>query len=310
MNPKPGIYPGVSFEEYKSWDAINNSLLEIILELTPAHARDYLDNPPDLTDAFRVGQAQHTLILEPGEFEKRYAVRPECDRRTKEGKAIYADFLDNLNGKTEITEQELSIIRAMDGKLKSKEFIINYVERGQPEVCIVWQDERTGLLCKARLDYYQKQLDCIIDLKTTIKPASLINVEKIIARFGYYQKAAFYCDGLFALTDNMPSFVFVFLEKNSPYECRALQLGDNSIIAGRKAYRKALKIYSTCLKSNRWPGWPDEVDIVEMPQWALNNLGVGQYNIISEDEENGKSLGQQIDWKSLEADARIAEGRE
>jgi hypothetical protein len=26
--PKPGVYPGISFEEYASWDALNHSTLK------------------------------------------------------------------------------------------------------------------------------------------------------------------------------------------------------------------------------------------------------------------------------------------
>ena len=308
MNPpKEGIYPDLPFTEYQSWEAVNNSLLDIIIQYTPAHAKAYLDGPREETDAFRIGHALHTRVLEPDKFKERYAIRPECDRRTKDGKAVYEDFIKTLDGKTEITVSEIADIEAMNKVLKSKGFIRNWVEKGQAEVCIVWQDVQTGLICKARLDYYQKTINAIVDLKTTIKTAGYDDVAAYIYRYSYYQKAAWYCDGLKALIGEMPDFVFMFLEKKPPYECRAWQASDDIIVAGRKAYRKALQIYAECVKTGVWPGWPDRVDIVTMPQWALNKAGVGQYNLISEDQENGtdrKFTGTEVDWNELESEAK------
>jgi hypothetical protein len=313
MKLKPGIYPGIPFDEYCAWKAVNNTLLEIIAEYTPAHAKAYLDTPPKETDALRIGHALHTKVLEPDKFKERYAIRPTCDRRTKEGKAVYEDFLKTLNGKAELTESEVAELEIMDKKLKSKGFVHNYVEKGQAEVCIVWQDARTDLLCKARLDYLQQRLNCIIDLKSTIKTAGYDHVSAAIARFGYAQQGAWYCDGLKTLTGEMPDFVFMFLEKKPPYECRAWQLADRDIIAGRKAYRRAMTIYADCVKTDTWPGWPDTVDIITMPEWALNKMGAGQYNLLSEEQENGPEkqyAGIDIDWDELGREAREEESAE
>jgi hypothetical protein len=308
MTPEPGIYPGVPFSDYMQWDAVNNSLLSVLINKSPAHAKLYKEEPPD-TDALRFGHALHTRALEPQLYPERYAIRPECDRRTKEGKAIYEDFLATLDGKTELTQAENDSIEAICASIE-KNRLHRWIERGKYEVCIVWRDARTGLLCKARLDYYHDTENVIVDLKSTID-ASYDGFAKSIFNFDYYQQAAWYCDGIKTLKGDTPSFVFLAVEKKPPYACAAYEAADEMLIAGRKTYRKALALYQECMATNHWPGYPDRVEIITMPQWALNRLGVGQYNLITEDEDNGPAKYNhgtiETDWDELEREARESE---
>ena len=43
------------------------------------------------TDAMRQGSLVDCLITEPQNFDRKYVVAPKCDRRTKAGKAEWAD---------------------------------------------------------------------------------------------------------------------------------------------------------------------------------------------------------------------------
>ena len=84
------------------------------------------------------------------------------------------------------------------------------------------------------------------------------------------------------------------------------------IIAGRKVYRRALDTYAECLKKNEWPGWPDRIDVIGLSQWRLNELGAGQYNLLTEEQTNGPEtkqyIGTETDWEELEKEARDTEG--
>ena len=315
--PKEGIYPGVPFTEYLEWDAINDSFLSELVSRSPAHAKATQEEPKD-TEAFRIGRALHTRALEPGVFEQRYAIRPDCDRRTKDGKAIYEAWVASLDGKEELSQAEAESIDAMC-KAMERLTIHRWIEQGKAEVCIVWRDARTGILCKGRLDYWQEELNAIVDLKSC-QDASARAFARDVFGYRYYQKAAWYCDGLGCLTGQDPSFVFIAVEKKRPYACAAYQLEDTAIIGGRKAYRKALDIYRECAATNYWPGYPDRVEILSLPAWALGEMGVGQYNLVREDEINGNENNEPktthkrfisgssvTDWDALERDARDAE---
>jgi len=312
LTPEPGIYPGVPSSEYQQWCAVNDSFLSILINRSPAHAKAYKEQPQEPTEALIVGNALHTRVLEPSLFPSRYAVRPVCDRRTKEGKAMYEGFAETLDDRQELTDEQVAKINRMALSLEQHSFH-RYIEQGQFEVCIVWRDRKTDLLCKARLDYWQEALSVIVDLKTC-RDASFDAFGLAVYRYQYYQKAAWYCDGLKTLTKGSPSFVFMALEKEPPYACAAYQLADDAIVGGRKAYRRALSIYQECVATNYWPGYSDRIEILTLPEWAMNRLGVGQYNLIREDEQNEQNDEPQdkqfssgtidTDWDELERDAR------
>jgi exodeoxyribonuclease VIII len=285
MKVEPGIYPGVPFDEYAKWDAVNNSLLNLIISHSPAHAKEYRDNPPPKSDAFQYGEAWHCHALEPNEFNKRYAIAPVCDKRTKDGKAIWSKFQESINGKKVIEAKDYLQMQLMTEAIK-KQIIYRFIQGGEAEVCIVWIEKRTGLLCKARLDYVHRNQAIIIDLKST-RDASKEAFSKAIYNYGYYQQGAWYSDGWQTLIGDPPAFTFLAVEKSPPYCPAAYELGAKDIIAGRLAYRKALKIYAECMATDTWPGYPDEVRMISMPDWALNQAGVSQYNLLSEDEIDG-----------------------
>ena len=84
-------------KEYHSGEGVSKSDLDL-LHTCPAKYRYRKDNPDDNeTPAMLFGSMVHKLILEPEDFEREYAVAPECDRRTKAGKAIFDEFAAKVN---------------------------------------------------------------------------------------------------------------------------------------------------------------------------------------------------------------------
>ena len=69
----PGIYTGVSFDDYCQWDAVNHSKL-VRIDKSPLHAK----TPIDLSQSksIRFGHLVHSGRLEPDSVESRYAVMP------------------------------------------------------------------------------------------------------------------------------------------------------------------------------------------------------------------------------------------
>lgn len=75
---------------------------------SPKHFIRYKMREKKQTDAMLKGSVTHCLILEPDEFNERYIVVNKPDRRTKEGKAQWADILAEVEatGK-EIVPQDM-----------------------------------------------------------------------------------------------------------------------------------------------------------------------------------------------------------
>lgn len=283
IKKEPGIYPGVTYEEYSQWDAINNTVLWKLKSKSPMHCKEYLDNPPEPTDALRIGGAMHIRILEPHLFDERYIVAPKVDRRTKVGKATWAAFQETLKGRECLTQAEFDSIDLMHKRLKEQD-AYQYVTGRDPddtELAIVWNDEATGILCKAKIDYARRDAFILCDLKST-GDCSEHGFRRSIEKYGYYQQAAFYCDGWQALTGDAPSFLFIAMEKTPPYCCCSYEPDDWTLQAGRNSYREALKLWKDCVDNDNWPGYNDgKVSLIQVSRWLLEAEGVGRDQVVA-----------------------------
>jgi hypothetical protein len=66
------------------------------------------DRVPDIeTDAMRFGKAVHTCLFEHQLFINDYVVEPNVDKRTKDGKLAFAEFVANSVGKSIISADDM-----------------------------------------------------------------------------------------------------------------------------------------------------------------------------------------------------------
>jgi len=75
--PAPGIHFDVPFDVYRSWDALNWSLLKYVGRSMEAYKYHHDNDDPEETEAKADGRLFHTAALEPAKLRKVYAVRPE-----------------------------------------------------------------------------------------------------------------------------------------------------------------------------------------------------------------------------------------
>ena len=78
-------------------DGVSKSQLDMVAK-NPALLKWVQAAPEDeeKKSALDMGTALHCLLLEPGEFDKRFIVSPKFDRRTKQGKADEEAFLRDV----------------------------------------------------------------------------------------------------------------------------------------------------------------------------------------------------------------------
>ncbi len=272
MKLEPGIYHDMPFAEYLQIDAVNNSILKILANKSPAHAKWEMDHPRESTEAMNKGSQLHTLVLEEELFQNHYAVIPKVDRRFKQGKADWANFEQENEGRELVTDVEHAALCQMRDNLLNHPAAGVYFREGKPEEVIVWIDPRTGLICKARIDYLRGAVLC--DLKST-KDANPVAFSKDIANFQYDQQAAFYHDGFAELMGGPLSFVFVAAEKTPPFAVACYEAHELLIESGRMAYRPALDMYGRCSKADIWPAYP-EPEMINVPDWKLYQLGLSE----------------------------------
>ncbi|MGG7074364.1 PD-(D/E)XK nuclease-like domain-containing protein [Campylobacter sp. 9BO] len=78
-------------KEYHSRPEISKSDLDLLAK-SPLHLKLKHELKKEQTPSLLLGYVVHKLVLEPLEFESEFAIEPDCDKRTKDGKAEQAYF--------------------------------------------------------------------------------------------------------------------------------------------------------------------------------------------------------------------------
>ena len=245
--------------EYENIKAVNKSTLWEMRK-SPLHYWHLIhDTPKEDTTAMKFGRAIHAYLLDPVEFSARYAVAPECDRRTKEGKAIWAELMES--GKEVISAADMETIQRMEVEFEPvrKKWLADV----QTELPLVWTDDATGVECKGRLDALSSEW--IIDYKTTTDASTNAFTREAI-RYGYDLQAAMYMDAARANGYNPKGFIFIAQEKNAPYLINVIRAGDAFLDRGRWIMMDLLQKYKECRDSDTWPGYGENELI--LPEWG------------------------------------------
>lgn len=269
----PGVYPDISNHDYHEGPGISNSGLSVLIDYSPLHYWDRRLNPDrprpsEPSPQLVMGSALHKYVLEPLSFDDEFILEPEgIDRRTKDGKARWAEFQLQAGGKGILSADMLERVRGMANALMNHPTARRLLESGQVEQSLYWNDPETGVLCKARPDWMADVF--LVDLKTTTD-ASLAEFQRSIHNFGYHRQAAFYLQGLSHLFgDKHANFVFLAVESQRPFAVAPYAIDDASLARGRAEIRKALALYARCLETNTWPGYHEAVTAISLPPWAF-----------------------------------------
>lgn len=298
MTPKPGIYCGVSFPDYRGWDGVNWHTLWRLREESPAHAKYEKENGTKETEALAFGSLTDFVLLEPGRFERDAVVEPEIGdglapkrptKRQREAKNPSAasvaaiefwDAWDAENaGKFIVSRADYDRVLEIERSVRAAQ-CRDYICGGRSQVCIVWCDPVTGLLCKARLDYERSAgLNHIItDLKTS-RSAHPDYWQWAIYKYGYFGQAAWYEWGWRVATGESSLCGWLVSEKEGLCQVVYYEAHEDVLLAGANAYRWALDEWAKCEKEGVWPGYNG--DIINLPRWALQKEGVGRDLIVA-----------------------------
>ena len=278
VRKEPGVYPGVSFEEYASWDAVNHSLL-VHFAKTPAHAYHASIHQED-TPSLGLGHLVHGVMLEPQRLHEDYLVAPKVDRRTKPGKAAWAKFEAEAAGRIIVTEEDMRTAKVLlHNSNQHAAFREMMGGKGANELSLVWEDPEFKELCKARLDRvteFQKQ-GYAFDLKTHGEVATRSSFERAIHKYGYHSQAAWYLRGLeilMPLPEGAPErrFAWGVLETKEPNLVRVFDADDEALENGADEVMKYLAMYTACKQAGVWPGWDEGMEIASLPPWAMKRF--------------------------------------
>lgn len=252
-------------QEYRENPAVNKSTLWYMRK-SPLHYKHAVENPGKDTPALRIGRAIHAAILTPDEFEAEYAVEPKIDRRTKEGKELYARFLMENEGKNTLSMEENETVQAIAEAVRKNREAAALLEGCVTELPLLWTDEATGIACKCRVDALRKDKTIAVDLKTC-QNADTDSFARDAIKYGYDVQAAHYLRGVKSINGNKPvEWYFIAVEKAEPYAVNVIKAGDDFLDRGTWQLISLMDKLQACRESNEWPGYGTNELI--LPAWA------------------------------------------
>lgn len=256
-------------DEYRKLMRISYSGLKHLAR-SPAHYWHWFNQPEDPpTPAKLFGNLVHTLVLEPTQYEERFVVGLDHDRKSKANKAAWAEFEASNEGKKIITAAQLSEAQSMAEAVRKHPRASLVLSGGVAEQTILWTDPDTGAECKGRFDYANTTYGLLSDLKTTTD-ARWDKFAKDVYNYDYYVQGAFYLDGYNAANGtNYEEFILIAVEKEAPYELICHTLDADALALGRMFYKPLLEKYVECVKSGVWHGYDTRIQSLSLPRWAF-----------------------------------------
>jgi hypothetical protein len=204
--------------DYYASRSLSHSKLSCLAQNPMEFKMRYVDDPPTLppkeSDAFAFGHAVHCLALEPESFSDRFFVLPKIDRRTKEGKAAYAEIQEASKSKTLLDGDDyadaIACVQALNNHAEFATIM------SQPKrVEVPFEFDLFGHRFKAKPDCIIDSMKLIIDIKTT-DDASPHRWQWSAVDYGYHRQAWIYQKAIEAACGAEYRFIFAVVEKPKP----------------------------------------------------------------------------------------------
>ena len=273
---KPGIYPWMPNQKYHDGPGVSNSDLTTLGTRSPAHYKYKKENPTEPTDAMNVGQAFHTLTLEPHKFTDRFHIF-QGEKRSKEKKEEWAAA--EGSGKTVIREAKLEDVSGMVKAIRAHDDAAALLDKmdSQYEKSLYWLDRRSGALCKVRPDIMPDPniIPALVDLKSCQPGANreTVSWSRQVGKFRYHVQAAYYLEGARKATGiDYKTFIWITVESEAPYGINVFQASREMLAEGQAVYRRDLDLYADCLRQNLWPSYEEGVKTVNLMPWDKSGL--------------------------------------
>jgi hypothetical protein len=250
-------------------------------------AKHYKARPRKQTKPLSLGTAAHSATLEPERFETDFAVwtdkKKNGDMAARTGKAWDA-FIALHSGQTIITADEYAASIEIARAVREDEQCASVLASGDPEVAIVWVHERTGLLCKGRIDWLElcggshgrmNALPMFADLKTACDITHGPFMSKC-AKLHYHTRMAWYGDGLRCAAgmqqDDQIETLILAVESGKPHDSAVYWIPDEVLETGRDEYEELMTKLRLALDLDEWNGVANNARICfTLPKWAVNN---------------------------------------
>lgn len=273
---KPGIYPGISFEDYMAIDAISRTEVNTLIEDGVYAYRRLKESGAarEETSTMRIGTAAHAALFEPEKFGRVYR-RINTDRR---GSVEWNQKVAKLaEGIIPLKAAEYDAVLGMRSRALASKTVAPVLAGGaSPELTVVAEDPDTGLMRKCRLDgkWFQAAGGVMVpDLKTGSYAVTHRAMRKKIANDNLHRQAAWYVDTVqLALAENPDTgldgdwwFCIVAIRQTPPHSCGLHRVSQEAMRTGRAECQRALRFIAAAEKYSEWPSEDEVVYTHDLP---------------------------------------------
>ena len=251
---------------YHKHEALSASGAKKLLR-SPAHYLLMRTQPSVPTEAMRFGTAVHAAVLEPDTFADAVVQAPDINRRTTAGRAEHEAFQQANAGKVVLSADDMMRVYRCVNAVHMHPAASKLLTGGEVEGSLFWVDGEYRIPCKARFDKFNH--GGMVDLKTC-QDASQDGFGRAAASLLYHVQNAHYIEGAEAVLNETPRFFsFVCVEVEPPHCVAVYVLPTAAVLAGRHLLRIAMERYAECSASGKWEGYPDTIEMLDFPKWAL-----------------------------------------
>jgi len=262
----------MSEEDYHKLEHVGSSTLKGVAKSPAIFMQERIKNSEGKA-CFDIGHIFHNAILEP-EVPHNFICAPQVDRRTKKGKADYAEFEEkNTENFTIVSYADWEKAQGMIRAFKETD-IYKRMRAGSGESEATFIGKVNGIDAKVRIDRIRESSKGSIfyDLKTTKSiPQDDNTWAREILKYGYHIQDSWYTHVAELSGIKVAIFHFIFISKEPPYDYAVITLDEHWKALGKKQAMEALYLYRDCLETNHWPGKHEMSGVgsrlIEMPRW-------------------------------------------
>jgi len=296
-DPQPGLYLDVPLVDYLLIDAFSSSAAKQIL-ISPSHLAEYKRKGPD-TEALRLGSLFDCMLFDPDVVERDFVQAPEFfendageqklwkKRSGSKAAKRYGEELTDNGRKLMVAREAYDDAGEMIAAISGFKPIAKVLAEGTPQVTMIWIDSKTGVLCRARVDWWRP--DSMADLKSILAGgAQQLRWPREVKKNGYQVQAGAYVSGRAHLCGGeIVPFKFLVCEKKAPYPRMCYRTGSATMKKGEEDWNRALGIYAECTEQNCWTrGYSESEEVFELLSFDLvehltanDDLGEGEEGI-------------------------------
>lgn len=283
-NQLEGIHYDVPIEVYHHPECPGFSKTDLMYaaktydHLAAYKAGRLIEDDKETPTHFKIGNAVECAMFEPDKFGEKFvrmvAGEPKVDRRTKEGKAVYAEWHSNIflpwqsdvGDRTILDDEEMDQTLVMSQAGLAHDGLKMILPGAKVQATIFYN--RNGVMLKTRPDVFNEKFRVCYDHKTT-KDATRAAFSKQVANLKYHMQGAMQIDGLKSVFGQ--TFDFLLGAHEKPLGgLQIFSVDEYNLDVGRALYHRTVD-YMGQVKEGKAPkGFPIEIVPLGLPAWAFD----------------------------------------